>query len=293
MKTALVTGATSGIGLAVCKQLVNCGWCVIAVGRDDNRIAAAQQELANSAEQGGSAVFFKADLSKIDGVKHCGALAAGYIDEHCGGRLDALINNAGCVCSSYMETSDKIERQFALNHLSGFMLTHLLLGRLTAAYGRVIFTSSASHRLMRIHWKDLMYQKRYRPLMAYKQSKLCNVLCAMWLRSNFGGNGVSFYCVDPGLVRTEIGLKDTGGIVKFVWRLRMRQGTDSAVPARTYTYLLSAEQPHKGLYYYNCRRARINRAATAAAAERLCNLSMQLCGIDKYGAVDFTAKYEQ
>ena len=94
------------------------------------------------------------------------------------GRLEVLINNAGCVRSWYTTTEEGYEQQFALNHLAGFLLTHALLSPLRRAEGKVIMTGSESHKNMRMRWKNVMLTHRYHPLTAYKQTKLANILFA-------------------------------------------------------------------------------------------------------------------
>ncbi len=89
------------------------------------------------------------------------------------GGLDALILNAGGVRSWYTTTAEGYEQQFALNYLSGVLLTHRLLDALMLRGGRVLWTGSGSHKHTHVHWDDIMLQKRYSCLMAYKQSKVC------------------------------------------------------------------------------------------------------------------------
>lgn len=92
-----------------------------------------------------------------------------------------LINNAGCAQSYYTTTEDGIERQFALNYLSAFQLTFLLLPYIIRSKGRVIMTGSESHKGIKVHWGDIMLTNGYNPLTAYKQSKLCDILLAKGL----------------------------------------------------------------------------------------------------------------
>jgi len=89
--------------------------------------------------------------------------------------------------------------------------------------------------------------------------------------------------VDPGLVNTDIGSKDTGGLVGAFWKLRRRGGVNPEVPAQTYAFLCSRQPAPEGLYYHNCRPAAYSkRADDAADAKRLFELSEQLCGV-KFG----------
>ncbi len=278
MQTILVTGATSGIGFAVCDALLAEGNRVIGIGRSKERCAEAQENLSAKYPNGYN-IFFCADLMQQAEVKRVAAQLTHYLDDNCDGKLQVLINNAGCVRSWYATTTEGYEQQFSLNHLSGFLLTHYLLPYLQRSQGKVIMTSSASHKGMRVRWADIMFSKRYRPLLVYKQSKLCNLLFAQAINANGQAAGIRAYCVDPGLVRTNIGNKETGGIVDFVWSLRKNGGVPPEIPARTYAWLCRPDNRPCELYFYNSKAKRHSRHVTQVNAARLFQLSEQLCNI--------------
>jgi len=202
-----------------------------------------------------------------------------YLDHRCEGKLYALINNAGCVRSWYSTTEDGYEQQFALNHLSPFLLTHYMLPYLQKGNGRILITASNSHKMMKMHWKDIMYKKRYNPLMVYKQSKLCNMLFAFALNDRFSSSGIHAYGIEPGLVNTDIGSKQTGVLVKLIWSLRKKSGVSPEIPAKTYGWICSRESAPQGLYYYLCQEQEYSRQVTRENADKLFRLSEQLCGI--------------
>jgi NAD(P)-dependent dehydrogenase (short-subunit alcohol dehydrogenase family) len=277
-KTAIVTGATSGIGLAITRELLTLGYQVIGIGHSEQNIATAAASLA---EQFGpsAALFLKADLMQQREVNRVATELGQYLDSHCGGELYALINNAGCVRSWYATTEEGYEQQFALNHLAGFILSCRLLPYLQKSRGKILFTGSESHKRQKIHWQDVMLKDRYNPLLAYKQSKLCNMLLARELNNRYAATGIQAYVVDPGLVKTDIGNKQTGGLVNFIWSLRKRQGTSPEVPAKTYAYLCEQQPPPAGFYFHNCRENRASKAVTDENARRLFTLSEQLCSM--------------
>lgn len=277
MKTVAITGATSGIGFAAAKALAAQGCRVIGVGRTENTCADAKERLLGMAPDANVA-FVKADLSSQAEVNAAADAIRALLAPD--GALDVLINNAGGVRSGYTATADGYELQFALNHLAGFLLTYRLWENLTAAKGRVIFTGSNSHKKTRMHWRDVMYSKHYNCLMAYKQSKLCNMLVAAELNRRFGESGVQAYVVDPGLVNTGIGNKQTGGLVNAFWSLRKKYGGAPDDVAQTYAYLCNQRPAPAQLYYRACRPAAYDqRADNEQDARRLFELSEKLCGV--------------
>ena len=278
MDTVIVTGATSGIGLAVAFALLKRGYRVLGVGRSEKNCKTAESELEKE-YPGANVRYYYGDLMQQREVKRLSEALRRDINEHCEGKLYALINNAGCARSWYATTEEGYEQQFALNHLAGFLLAHYMLPCLKKGRGLIAMTGSGSHRHMKVRWDDIMFEKRYHPLLAYKQSKLCNLLFAVALNKRFSNDGIRAYVVDPGLVKTDIGFKDTGRLVRFVWSMRRRGGAVPQVPANTYAFLCDAEPPEGGLYYRQCRRAGYSSRVTEKDADRLFELSEHLTGV--------------
>ena len=274
MNMVVITGATAGIGFAAAKAIAAQGMRVIGVGRSPEKCDKAKAALLEAIPDA-NVDYVCGDLSNQSDLH---TVADAIIEKLEGGGLWALINNAGGVRNWYTTTADGYELQFALNHLAGFLLTYRLWPYLKEAGGRVIMTGSNSHKMMRMHWSDVMYKRHYSCLLAYKQSKLCNMLFAAEL--NRRQSVVKAYVVDPGLVNTDIGGKDTGGIIGAFWNLRRKGGVGPEVPAQTYAYLCSCQPAPKGLYFHDCRPAKYSkRADDAADAKRLFELSEKLCGV--------------
>jgi NAD(P)-dependent dehydrogenase (short-subunit alcohol dehydrogenase family) len=199
--------------------------------------------------------------------------------------LDVLINNAGTVSSWYVSTPDGFELQFAVNHLAPFLLTHELMPLLEASpTARVITVSSGSHYRTRIHWKDVFMRKHYSCLMAYKQAKLANVMFCTELNRRLGslGSAVRAFAADPGLVHTDIGLKGTAGIERWVWSRRSNGGDPPEKPAKALTYLACEPSLQKTahVYWKDCRPLKPSKySQNSNEAARLGNCRKSCAGL--------------
>ena len=278
MKTIVITGATSGIGLETVRILTRQGFNILGIGHSNENCDKAEKDIL-SVNRNAKVTYFWGDLMQQREVLRVADEISAYLNKNCHGELYALINNAGCVRSWYMTTEEGYEQQFALNYLAGFMLTHELFPLLQNAKGRVIMTGSESHKGIKVHWDDVMLRRGYNPLTAYKQSKLCDILFAKGLNDRYAASGIHAYVVDPGLVNTDIGNKKTGILVNFVWALRKRHGVSPTVPAKTFAFLCEQKDAPQGLYYCRCKENAYSKQVTSENANRLFALSEQLCGI--------------
>lgn len=170
MKTVVVTGATSGIGFAVCRKLAASNYSIIGVGRSEENCKKAL-ELLKQEYPDVHIAFFSGDLSRQIEVLRVSNEIKKYIEAKCNGQLYGLISNAGCVRSYYMTTEDGLEQQFAVNHLAGFLLIYYLLQYL------FLQARDQSHMPKFRDWQicHLNYmQKAYSPvLIAYKPKAGC------------------------------------------------------------------------------------------------------------------------
>jgi len=213
-KIALITGGSSGIGKATATELARKGFQVHIVGRDEARTRQAVEEIRKNSSNP-DVGYLLADLSDTDSVWKLSIAVHERLP-----RLDVLINNAGCVNQKREFTKQKIERTFATNHLSYFLLTNLLLELLKrSAPARVINVSSDSHYSGRIDFDNLQGEKKYFIIHAYANSKLCNVLFTYELARRLNGTGISVNCLHPGVVRTDIGKKNTNFLSGSLWGL--------------------------------------------------------------------------
>lgn len=195
-KVCLVTGATDGVGKVTARALAEAGATVVGVGRNPAKI---KDTLTEVGDTGGKLEFMTADLSSLAEIR---ALAEEFQRKY--DRLDVLVNNAGALYKSYRETVDGIEMTFALNHLSYFLLTNLLLDTIkTSAPARIINVASDAHERSKINFDDLGYQKHHDQWTSYGASKLANVLFTYELARRLEGTGVTVNTLHPGWVHTN------------------------------------------------------------------------------------------
>lgn len=284
-KTIVVTGATSGIGLATAEELTRRGVDVIGVGRSAERCRAAQERLAalNPAAQ---PIYCIADLALQSEVRRLAGDIRRVLAERGQSALDGLVNNAGTFTFWLALTAEGFETQWAVNHLASFLLTHELLPLLAAApTARVVTVSSESHAHTTLNWADIQLRRRYNGLLAYQQTKLANILFTVELNRRLGpGSGVRAFAADPGLVNTEIGQKGTPGLVQWVWQRRRAAGISPAEAARGIVYLLSEadSQGSADLYWRHSRPRQPSRQAQDMfSAQRLWAISEQMCGANE------------
>lgn len=270
-KTIVVTGATSGIGLATATELIRGGAAVIGVGRSAQRCAEAERKPG--------ATYLVADLTLQSEVRRVAAEIHRLTPT-----LDGLVNNAGAFSYWLNLTAEGFEMQWALNHLAPFLLTLELLPLLRAAgAARVVTVSSESHAHTRMNWDDIQLRRHYNGLQAYKQTKMANVLFTAELNRLLGPETrVRAFAADPGLVKTDIGFKGTPGLARWVWGRRKAMGISPEEAAAGIVRLLSDAMPADASQVYwrhGEPRQPDPQAVDAENATRLWNISARMCGL--------------
>jgi NAD(P)-dependent dehydrogenase (short-subunit alcohol dehydrogenase family) len=273
-KVCVVTGATSGIGRATATALARQGAQVVLVGRDRGRGEATAAELARAA--GSPPRVEIADLASMEQVRSLAERLAAL------DRIDVLVNNAGFVAGQRRVTADGFEEAFAVNHLAPFLLTNLLLGKLTAsAPARVITVTSDAHTAARLDLDDLQLEHGWESWRSYANSKLANILFTRELARRLGGTPVTANCAHPGVVRSGFGrsggtLLRVGLIFARPFLLSPERGASTIVYLATSPDVTTAT----GGYYVKSRLREPSKAAQdQAAAQRLWELSEELTGL--------------
>jgi len=284
-KVYVVTGATSGIGLAVAEALVKQDAAVIGVGRAPERCAQAKARL-RSLQPDAQVTILVADLSIQAQVcslaKNIRETLANW-NMH---KLDGLVNNAGTVPFWQTLTPEGFDMQWAVNHLAVFLLTHELLPLLELApLARVVTVSSGSHYGAHLNWEDIQLRKSYNALSAYKQTKLANVLFTAELNRRLGAaSAIRAFAADPGLVNTEIGFKSNSFIAHWIWDIRRRGGISAEESAKGIVFLLTEPSIQKSpeIYWKHGQPKAPNPyALNIDAARQLWELSEGMCGINR------------
>jgi NAD(P)-dependent dehydrogenase (short-subunit alcohol dehydrogenase family) len=290
-KTAIITGANSGIGKETAKDFFKRGARVIVACRNldkaNEAVADIKKQCANC-ENVGEMHVTKLDLTSLNSVRIC---AKTILESE--GNINLLINNAGVMMCPESRTEDDFEMQFGTNHLGHFLLTMLLLPKICQSTpARIVNVSSVAHKYGCIDFDDLNWQKRnYSAIGAYQQSKLANVLFSKEIARKLeeaAVNGVTVYSLHPGVIATELGRHlDSIYFRGFRWILGVFATPFMKTPeqgAQTTIYCAVDEKcaDQSGLYYSNCAVANVaQNGKNATDAERLWVKSLELVGLDK------------
>ena len=229
-KTVLITGATNGIGKIAAIELARMGANVSIVARNRSKGQAVLEEIGRETNNVQVELFI-ADLSSMADVRK---LAQEFMAKH--GTLDVLLNNAGAFYSDRKLSADGLEMTFALNHMSYFLLTNLLLPTLkNTPNARVVSVSSAAHLQGRLDFANLQGEQKFSGWKAYSDSKLENVLFTLALARRLAGTGVTANCLHPGFVKTSFGEGNSGifsvvlGIAKNLMAITPQAGAQTMI----------------------------------------------------------------
>ena len=277
--TALVTGASSGIGLVTARELAAAGTHVVMLVRDRTRGERARAEIG-AATPGASTELLIADLADFSAVRRA---ASEFLTAHA--TLDVLVANAGVIYPSRTITVDGNEATFQVNHLSHFLLCALLEPALAAAApSRVITVSSDAHYAAwrGIRFGDLGLEKGWSPFGAYARSKLANIMFCYEHARRLAGTAITSNVMHPGLIRTGFGREGYGWYGRFIERVSPVVAGDAEDGADTLVWLATAGEvaSTSGVYFHHRRPHRSSPASRNVAAQgRLWRASEVLTGL--------------
>jgi NAD(P)-dependent dehydrogenase (short-subunit alcohol dehydrogenase family) len=269
-KTILITGATDGVGKLVARRLAEAGARVLLHGRSQEKGEAVLREIRD-ATGSDRLEFLRADLASLDEVRGLAETVPAKYE-----RIDILVNNAGIgggiKGAMRRETSrDGHELRFAVNYLAPFLLTHRLLPTLRrSAPARIVNVASIGQ--YPIDFDDVMLERGYDGMRAYRQSKLAQIMFTFDLATALEGSGVAVHCLHPAtLMNTRMAFESFGHAMTTV-----EEGADAILYVAT-----SADLDGKsGLYFDGKRPADANaQAYDADARRRLRELSLRLVGL--------------
>ena len=279
-KNVIVTGATAGIGKVTALELARRGANMLLVSRNSQKCAVVRDQMR--IETANPRVdYIATDLSSQSQIRQLAEqIKANYT------HLDVLVNNVGAFFLHRTLSADGIEMTLALNHLSYFLLTNLLLDLFEAnAPSRVVNVSSNAHFGARLDFDDLQLEQHYSPFKAYGRSKFANVLFTYELARRLQESGVTANVLHPGLVQTDIG-KSICWWMGLGWKLftLVRKGLTPEQGAQTSIYLASSPEVEllTGKYFVK-QKAIPSDPATydVAAARRLWDISAQMVGLQE------------
>jgi len=274
VKTALVTGATDGVGRVVAERLGATGMRVLVHGRDRARGARA---VAAIEAAGGAADFLAADFSSLAEVRRLAGAVRQAND-----RLDLLINNAGIgsggAHGARQTSTDGYELRFAVNYLAPFLLTHLLLPLIRqSAPARIVNVASLGQQA--IDFADVMLTRGYSGSRAYRQSKLAQIMFTIDLSRALEGTGVTVNALHPATYMNTTMVRQSG----ITPMSSVEEGAEAILKLAT-----AAEvEGRSGLFFNGQREARADaQAYDAKARQRLKAISLELAGLPAMNAAE-------
>ncbi|MHA7058853.1 SDR family oxidoreductase [Aquimarina sp. M1] len=271
-KTVLITGATNGIGLVTTHELAKFGMEVYLICRHQSKGEQIIEEIKNITGNN-KLHLLVCNLSSLEQVRKT-AQAFLKLDKP----LDLLVNNAGVINTNRKLTEDGYEEMFTVNHLAHFLLTNLLLKKLSHS-ARIVNVASGAHTLVKeINFEDLNFTKGFKTLKVYSHSKLANILFTRELAKRLDGTEITVNAVDPGEVSTGLGRQNKGVSGIIYWILKPFIQTPQK-GASTSIYV-STSQTLKGVtgkYFRNCKEKEPKPwAKDDKAAKRLWNVSLKM-----------------
>jgi NAD(P)-dependent dehydrogenase (short-subunit alcohol dehydrogenase family) len=198
-KIVLITGSTDGIGKQTAINLAKMGATILVHGRNEYRCLSTIKEIEEKTKNRESK-YYVSDFSSLNDVRNLVLKLKKDLK-----KIDVLINNAGIYSNQLQYTEDGYEMTFAVNHLSHFLLTNLLLDLLKVSpNGRIITISSIAHSRGNIDFNNLNAEQNFDPYNAYALSKLANILFTYELSERLKDTNITVNCLHPGVISTKL-----------------------------------------------------------------------------------------
>lgn len=276
-KTVVISGSTSGVGLAAAAEVARFGGRLVLLARDEAKALAVRARLED--DFGADVSHWLADFSRLSEVHQVAEVLLRSV-----GSIDVLINSAGLHSTRRIRTEEGFELSFCVNHLAPFVLTHRLLGGMRArGAGRVIQVNSQGHRFAGLALDDLAWRRRiYTGLRAYGASKTAQLLSVWEFAERLEGSGVTINAMHPGEVRTAIGSNNGPLYRAYQQRVLKRWLGDPRVSGESLHYLAAAPELEgvSGRYFNRTHREKpAPHALDRAVGRRLWERTMELTGL--------------
>jgi NAD(P)-dependent dehydrogenase (short-subunit alcohol dehydrogenase family) len=276
-KICVITGATSGVGLAAMRQLAKGGAQIVMVCRNPEKADAIRREMANS--WGTSVDIIITDFSRLFEVRKAAQMITSKYP-----RLDVLINNAGMHSTKRIMTPEGFELVFCVNHLASFLFTMLLLDILKeSAPSRIIQVNSEGHRFGGLDPDDLNWKRRhYTGLRGYGASKTAQLLTVWELADRLQGTGVTINAMHPGDVKTNIG-NNNGWLYRFFSRQVTSRFLKDPVISGDAIYYLAADPALNNVsgqfFHLTLPEKPAKHALDRETGKRIWDISLQMTGL--------------
>lgn len=276
-KVVVISGATSGIGLETARGLVGLGAHVVVVGRNPDKATAVLGELKTAGP--GRVDMAIADFASLESVR---TLATELSERF--PKIDVLVSNAGVVCVRRRLTTDGFEETFAVNHLAAFTFVNLMKDVMKAsAPSRIVVVASDAHYGVSLDFDDLQLERGFKTMIAYRRSKLANVMFGYSLARRLDGSGVTVNSLHPGFVATNLGSGNKIPVKPFMWLFRLTgRAIDVRDGADTPIYLSSSpEVEGESGKYFDVRKEKMSspQSYDESAQERLWSVSESMTGL--------------
>ncbi len=276
-KSALITGASQGIGYETALGLARMGAKTIICGRDEERTKKAAINIKEISKNENIS-YLIADFASFKQIKNLAQQARKQLTS-----LDILVNNAGGMTKERKVTEDGFEMCWGLNHLSYFLLTDELLPLLRLSKGaRIINVASSAHKRGIIDFDDLQSEKKYKMWKAYGQSKLANIMFSYSLARHLSNINISVNCLHPGVVATGF-VKNISPFYQRIDSLLRPFFISAKEGAKTPIFLASSSEVENisGKYFYKLKQIKSSPLSyDIEIQQRLWEISKQQTGAE-------------